>query len=56
MMQGDGNLVLYDDDNIPYWSSGTYQYPGAFLILQNDGNLVIYQNGEARWSSGTCCY
>jgi hypothetical protein len=55
-MQGDGNLVLYDVNNSPRWDSGTWGFPGSFLIMQNDGNLVIYQGSTPLWASNTCCY
>jgi len=41
LMQRDGNLVIYADDN-PLWASDTADNDGAYLVLQNDGNLVIY--------------
>ena len=56
VMQGDGNLVLYDTNNTPHWASGTNGYPGAFAAIQSDGNFVIYQNGIARWASNTSGY
>lgn len=64
-MQGDGNLVMYDYNLHPVWSSGTAGNNGAYLKVQNDGNLVIYphsldpttadsQNWRyAKWSSNT---
>jgi hypothetical protein len=41
-MQGDGNLVLYDNNN--QWQRQTYTQgnPGAYLEMQSDGNLVLY--------------
>lgn len=53
IMQGDGNLVLYQAW-WPIWSSGTWGNPGAFAILQGDGNFVIYRpDWTPIWSSGT---
>jgi subtilisin family serine protease len=53
VMQGDGNLVLYQA-GLPIWSSGTWGNPGAFAILQGDGNFVIYRsNWTPLWASGT---
>lgn len=53
IMQGDGNLVMYDPGG-PVWSSGTHGHPGAFLVMQDDGNLVIYDpNGTPLWATGT---
>ena len=41
-MQADGNLVLSDDYQRPWWASNTSGHPGASTILQGDGNLVVY--------------
>jgi hypothetical protein len=58
-MQGDGNLVMYDQYNRAVWESKTSlkgQAPHR-LILQADGNLVIYDaNRVATWSSRTFNY
>ena len=53
-MQGDGNLVVYDTNNVPLWASNTEGNPGAQLVMTN-GNLVIYGPPKpvALWSSGT---
>ncbi|WP_200961597.1 patatin-like phospholipase family protein [Paenibacillus sp. Soil522] len=54
IMQGDGNLVIYDPDGVPRWSSDTWQYPGSRLIVQDDGNAVIYRpDGTAVWATNT---
>lgn len=52
-MQLDGNLVLYDANDIPIWDSGTVGHPGASLAVQNDGNAVIYDRGSPLWSTDT---
>lgn len=53
VMQGDGNLVVYDTSGNAIWDSKTYDHPGARLALQNDGNLVIYDvNNTALWWTG----
>jgi hypothetical protein len=52
IMQGDGNLVLYQGSTA-LWSSGTAGDDGAFVAMQSDGNLVIYDNGVAEWNSNT---
>jgi hypothetical protein len=44
IMQGDGNLVVYDATAAPAWASGTSQDPGSRLVVQDDGNVVIYQS------------
>jgi hypothetical protein len=51
VMQGDGNLVIYDNNRKPLWYSRTDGHPGAWLQLQGDGNLVIYEiyKNEPRW-------
>ena len=52
IMQGDGNLVLYQGGT-PLWASGTSGHPGAYAVMQSDGNLVIYLGPTALWSTGT---
>ncbi|HZI10084.1 MAG TPA: glycoside hydrolase family 19 protein, partial [Myxococcus sp.] len=50
VMQGDGNLVVYNAANVATWQSGTAGNPGSWLALQHDGNLVVYDAaGKARW-------
>ena len=58
-MQTDGNLVLYDSNEIATWSTGT-QNKGSrpyTLVVQVDSNLVIHCNyvelgtGAPIWSS-----
>jgi peptidoglycan hydrolase-like protein with peptidoglycan-binding domain len=39
--QKDGNLVLYNPQNAPLWTSNT-QRRGAKAMMQTDGNFVIY--------------
>lgn len=54
VMQGDGNLVLYDAQSKPYWYSSTAGKGTSHLVMQDDGNLVVYNgNGQATWSSRT---
>jgi hypothetical protein len=45
VLQGDGNLVLYDSNNSPCWASGTNS--ATYLNVQNDGNLVLYDSGDS---------
>lgn len=55
-MQSDAHLVLYDQDSVPRWASGTWGqgFVNPRLVLQDDGNLVIYHRGnEAVWATGT---
>lgn len=52
--QGDGNLVLYNRDGVPFWSSGTQGSSPGVVIMQGDGNLVIYDfSGIPVWASMT---
>ncbi len=43
IMQGDGNLVLYNQASQPLWHTNSHGRPGAYLIFQTDGNVVLYQ-------------
>jgi hypothetical protein len=54
-LPSDGNLVIYDAQGTPRWSSNTWGQSGAVLLMQTDGNLVIYGAGGALWASHTCC-
>ena len=49
LMQGDGNLVLLDGQNVVRWSTGTIGNANAQFVVQNDGNLVIYRDGQPVW-------
>ena len=52
--QQDGNLVIYDDKNVPKWASQTHNIIRGVLKMQQDGNLVVYDTfGSSKWSSGT---
>jgi hypothetical protein len=55
VMQGDGNLVLYDTSNHPLWASNTANHPDVWdVVMQSDGNLVIYNfQAHAMWASNT---
>jgi|GEM_PF-4822355 len=53
IMQGDGNLVMYDIFNKALWASGTMGKGGNVVTMQGDGNLVIYAGSKAVWASGT---
>lgn len=54
VMQGDGNLVVYNGSNQPLWASGTFGNPGATLAVQDDGNVVIYRADHAAiWATNT---
>lgn len=52
-MQGDGNLVVYNEDNKPIWAAGVFgeNHKARF---QKDGNLVVYTaDNRAVWASRT---
>jgi PAN domain-containing protein len=54
VMQTDGNFVMYRWGWVPFWSTGTWGYPGAFVAMQADGNLVVYDRGaRPLWATGT---
>ena len=63
-MQQDGNLVIYDRDNTPKWSSQTHPYfhrkyrnprnKPVQLRLENNGSLKLYTaSGKSVWSANT---
>ena len=55
IMQPDGNVVLYNQQSQPLWSTDTGGLitPGHFA-MQADGNLVLYDtDGSAKWVSNT---
>merc|ERR1711998_251166 len=43
LMQGDGNLVLYNADMQPLWATGTNGEYGTHCIFQKDGHFVLYK-------------
>lgn len=54
ILQGDGNLVLYNASMRALWSSVTSGKPASFLVMQLDGNLVLYDTSmRPLWASGT---
>jgi len=58
IMQKDGNLVGYTKALAPTFSTGTWRFRGAYLVVQSDGNMVVYKNSrwgvrKARWFTGT---
>lgn len=55
LMQGDGNLVLYEGSSSNWtWQSHTYAENASYAVIQTDGNFVIYNTtGHPLWSTGT---
>jgi hypothetical protein len=53
IMQGDGNLVLYQNGTA-LWASNTAGSAADEAIMQGDGNFVLYtSSGTPLWASGT---
>ncbi|CAD7815659.1 hypothetical protein CHRY9390_03012 [Chryseobacterium aquaeductus] len=46
IFQGDGNLVVYNKNNDPMWSSNT-SGRATRAVFQDDGNLVVYGQRES---------
>lgn len=53
VFQGDGNLVLYNANNVPLWNSQTAGSGADVAVMQEDGNFVIYAGGKAVWNTQT---
>lgn len=54
VMQGDGNLVIYDSQSGPIWHTQTHGTDADRLIMQGDGNLVVYSSQYIpRWHTHT---
>jgi hypothetical protein len=56
VVQGDGNLVIYEKVGGAIWATGTNGcgFIVNKLVLQNDGNLVLYAaDGQVMWYSNT---
>ena len=57
ILQGDGNLVLYQTGVGALWSSGTSGTAGQATVMQDDGNLVMYTaDSKPVWNSMTNGY
>ncbi len=50
MMQGDGNLAIYNGDWAGIWSTGTWGHDGARLEIANDTMAVVAPDGTTLWS------
>lgn len=59
VLQGDGNLVAYDTNGIPQWTSNSHQTSNESLTtyqlnVQNDRNLtIVSSDGATIWSTNT---
>jgi len=52
LMQGDGNLVVYDGASVARFNTGTNGNPGAQLRIDANGKLyIIATDGRVLWSS-----
>ncbi len=51
LMQTDGNLVLYNNQQLIIWSSNTAGNPGAYLVIENNGKMYLYYNNASIWST-----
>jgi hypothetical protein len=61
VMQGDGNLVMYDKSinstQQALWATNTVGTGAVRVRMQYDGNLVLYtSSGQAVWASNTNRY
>lgn len=53
VMQRDGNLVMYDEENNALWASGTDGNHDARLRVQSDGDVVIHIGDRQVWHTKT---
>jgi subtilisin family serine protease len=53
ILQGDDNLVLYNDGQ-PKFATATNNQGSKLVFMQHDGNFVLYDgNGQPLWATGT---
>lgn len=52
-MQDDGNFVLYNSADRPYWATNTYSWGDSYIVLQDDRNLVLYGQVFEAYYTGT---
>ena len=56
IMQSDGNLVLYDAEQKPKFSTGTYGNPGSLLVFGQSCNfMVVSPDNKILWQSRDSC-
>lgn len=53
ILQQDGNLCIYDNDDKNIWCSKTKGKSSKYLIFQPDGNLVIFSDTKPIWDTNT---
>lgn len=54
IMQGDGNLVVYNEHNRPVWATGTDGSAAILLTLEDNGNLRMTDPvGNTVWQTGS---
>jgi hypothetical protein len=54
VVQGDGNIVIYDRSGKALWNTRTVGTGVNRLVMQDDGNLVAYTgSSQAKWASNT---
>ena len=54
VMQGDGNLVVYDCNGTPWWASNTNGNNGAWSVVASDGDFGVYSaDGWQLWHTNT---
>jgi pimeloyl-ACP methyl ester carboxylesterase len=53
-LQTDGNLVIYRNDGVPVWWTGTIGISPSVARMQVDGNFVVYDTAnQPRWHTYT---
>jgi hypothetical protein len=54
VFQNDGNVVVYDKNNLALWATSTFKPNESVFTMQDDGNLVLYDTSRNPiWFSDT---
>lgn len=53
VLQGDGNLVVYEYGQTAIWNTQSTGMGVTHCVMQNDGNFVVYSNNIPKWHSQT---
>ena len=53
VLQNDGNLVAYSQENQPVWHTRTNGERVTHAVMQHDGNFVLYDGVKPIWNSQT---